>query len=56
MDWKDSVRLAPSDIVKKAIYFCEHTENVKIVLLLLKGLSIALDMTNKMNMFLVLII
>ena len=26
MDWKDSVRLAPSDIVKKAIHFCEHTE------------------------------
>ena len=26
MDWKDSVRLAPSDIVKKAIHFCENTE------------------------------
>lgn len=26
MDWKDSVRLAPSDIVEKAIHFCEHTE------------------------------
>ena len=26
MDWKDSVRLAPSDIAKKAIHFCEHTE------------------------------
>ena len=26
MDWKDSVRLAPLDIAKKAIHFCEHTE------------------------------
>lgn len=26
MDWKDSVRLAPSDIAKKAIHFCENTE------------------------------
>ena len=26
MDWKDSVRLTPSDIAKKAIHFCEHTE------------------------------
>ena len=26
MDWKDSVRLAPSNIIKEAIYFCEHTE------------------------------
>ena len=26
MDWKDSVREAPSSIVKKAIHFCEHTE------------------------------
>ena len=26
MNWKDFVRLAPSDIVKKAIHFCEHTE------------------------------
>lgn len=26
MDWKDSVRLAPPNIIKDAIYFCEHTE------------------------------
>lgn len=26
MDWKDSVCLAPSNIIKEAIYFCEHTE------------------------------
>ena len=52
MDWKDSVRLAPSDIVKKAIYFCEHTE-CENCLSLLKGLNIALGMINKMNMSLV---
>lgn len=26
MNWKDSVREAPSSIVKKAIHFCERTE------------------------------
>lgn len=26
MDWKDSVRLAPSNIIKEAIHFCENTE------------------------------
>ena len=26
MDWKDSERLAPSDIAKKAIHFCEYAE------------------------------
>ena len=26
MDWKDSVRLASSSIIKEAIRFCEHTE------------------------------
>lgn len=26
MDWKDSVRLAPSSVIKEAIRFCEHTE------------------------------
>ena len=26
MDWKVSGRLAPSDIAKKAIHFCEQTE------------------------------
>lgn len=26
MDWKDSVREAPSSIVKKAVRFCERTE------------------------------
>ena len=26
MNWKDSVREAPSSIVKKAMHFCERTE------------------------------
>lgn len=46
MDWKDSVRLAPSDIAKKQ-FVSVKIQNAKIVSLLLRGLSIALDMKKK---------
>lgn len=46
MDWKDSVRLAPSNIVKKQ-FISASTRNAKIVQFTLIILNIVLNMKKK---------